>query len=341
MMTQQMVVPYWQDHSPEYGILFVRTKSILTSMVRASLVAVGFIVMAISIPIQSTFGTIKTLELVIYPDGSTHVSSEISTDPLKPVFAVELLGPTIDNFVAQDENGFLLSATIEENSALVETLGASTISVNYDIHDLISKQGRIWSFKVNSPVEYTVLMPTNIVIVGMSTYPLNMQLINEKSQLLLPSGPIEISYFFGVAETSPPESNKPEQNSDNSIYLIGGSIVAAGTIAVILMKRTKRHTNLQLSETSIKQEPISEKPLDVETIFELKPELRDDDKQLVSFISSNGGQAYESELRKKFLQPRTTMWRAVKRLERYGIVEIEKKELQNLVRLKKKLEEEN
>jgi uncharacterized membrane protein len=336
-----MVVPYWQDHSPEYGILFVRTKSILTSMVRASLIAVGFIVMAISIPIQSTFGTIKTLELVIYPDGSTHVSSEISTDPLKPVFAVELLGPTIDNFVAQDENGFLLSATIEENSALVETLGASTISVNYDIHDLISKQGRIWSFKVNSPVEYTVLMPTNIVIVGMSTYPLNMQLINEKSQLLLPSGPIEISYFFGVAETPPPESNKPEQNSDNSIYLIGGSIAAAGAIAVILMKRTKRHTNLQLSETSIKQETISEKPLDVETIFELKPELRDDDKQLVSFISSNGGQAYESELRKKFLQPRTTMWRAVKRLERYGIVEIEKKELQNLVRLKKKLEEEN
>lgn len=340
-MNQQMVVPYWQDHSPEYGILFVRTKSILTSMVRASLVAVGFIVMVISIPIQSTFGTIKTLELVIYPDGSTHVSSEISADPLKPVFVVDLLGPTIDNFVAQDENGFLLSATIEENSALVETLGASTISVNYDIHDLISKQGRIWSLKVNSPVEYTVLMPTNIVIVGMSTYPLNMQIINEKSQLLLPSGPIEISYFFGVAETPPPQSNKPEQNYDNSIYLIGGSIAAAGVIAVILMKRTKRHTNLQLSETSIKQEPISEKPLDIETIFELKPELRDDDKQLVSFISSNGGQAYESELRKKFLQPRTTMWRAVKRLERYGIVEIEKKELQNLVRLKKKLEEEN
>ena len=59
----------------------------------------------------------------------------------------------------------------------------------------------------------------------------------------------------------------------------------------------------------------------------------------MSFISANGGQAYESELRKKFLQPRTTMWRAVKRLERYGIVEIEKKELQNLVRLKKKLED--
>src|SRR3990172_6896147 len=163
-MNPQVVVPYWQDRSPEDGILFVRTKGILTTMVRATLVAVGLIVMAISMPIQITFGTI------------------------------------IDNFVAQDENGFLLSANIEEDSALVETLGSSTISVNYDIQDLVSKEGRIWSFKIDSPVEYSLLMPSNIVIVGMSTYPLNMQMINERSQLLLPSGPVEINYFFGVSQ---------------------------------------------------------------------------------------------------------------------------------------------
>jgi uncharacterized membrane protein len=33
------------------------------------------------------------------------------------------------------------------------------------------------------------------------------------------------------------------------------------------------------------------------------------------------------------------MWRAVKRLERQGIIEIEKKEFQNLVKLRKKPEE--
>jgi len=340
-MNPQMVVPYWQDRSPEDGILFVRTKGILTTMVRATLVAVGLIVMAISMPIQSTFGTIRTLELIIYPDGTTHVSSEISADPLEPDFAVKLFGTTIDNFVAQDENGFLLSANIEEDSALVETLGSSTISVNYDIQDLVSKEGRIWSFKIDSPVEYSLLMPSNIVIVGMSTYPLNMQMINERSQLLLPSGPVEINYFFGVSQIPQTPTPNPEQNSDNSIYFIGGGIAAAGAIAAVFMKRSKGTTTKKITETIVKQEQITEKSLDVETIFELRPELRDDDKQLVSFISANGGQAYESELRKKFLQPRTTMWRAVKRLERYGIVEIDKKELQNLVRLKKKLEDEN
>ena len=66
--------------------------------------------------------------------------------------------------------------------------------------------------------------------------------------------------------------------------------------------------------------------------------MRQDDKDMVEFIVEKGGQVYESELRKKFLQPRTTMWRAVKRLEREGIIEIEKKDQQNLVRLRKKLE---
>ena len=81
--------------------------------------------------------------------------------------------------------------------------------------------------------------------------------------------------------------------------------------------------------------------LDLETIFKLKPDLREDDKELVKFIFNNNGEALESELRKKFLQPRTTMWRAVKRLEREGVIEIEKKDLQNLVKLCKTMEENN
>jgi len=80
-------------------------------------------------------------------------------------------------------------------------------------------------------------------------------------------------------------------------------------------------------------------PPDKETIFRLKPELRQEDKDIVTFISENGGQVYESELRKKFLLPRTTTWRAVKRLEREGIVEIDKIDQQNRIRLRKTLEE--
>ena len=70
-----------------------------------------------------------------------------------------------------------------------------------------------------------------------------------------------------------------------------------------------------------------------ETVME-EPEMREDDKKILKFLSENGGQALESELRKRFLLPRTTMWRAVKRLERQGAIEIIKKDQQNLVRLR-------
>jgi len=97
--------------------------------------------------------------------------------------------------------------------------------------------------------------------------------------------------------------------------------------------------NIEPSVTIQKDEHPKPQSLAPEAIFKAKQDLREDDKEIINFISANGGQAYESELRKKFLQPRTTMWRAVKRLERQGIIEIEKKDLQNIVKLKSKLED--
>ena len=89
----------------------------------------------------------------------------------------------------------------------------------------------------------------------------------------------------------------------------------------------------------IKKEEPELQHVDSETIFQARPDLRDDDREIIKFLSANGGQAYESELRKKFLLPRTTMWRAVKRLERHGIIEIVKKDLQNIVKLNSELED--
>jgi len=327
-----------QGYPPEDGMLFVRTLGIVTTMVQVPILVLGLLVVALTIPAQISFGSTKSLDLTIYPDGSAHVFSEISANPFDPEYYVELFGTEIDNFVAEDENGFLLSGHIEGNIAVVETLGASSLTINYDTHDLISKQGRIWTFNIDSSIDYTLLMPKNTVVVGMSNYPLSMQVIDEQSQLFLPSGPLELNYFFGISDPLLVENPPTESGLNSSIWYLFGGIVAAGLIAAFLIKRSKRA--IPKGRLDAKQFEVIEKPLEAETIFKLKPDLRDDDKELINFISANGGQAFESELRKKFLQPRTTMWRAVKRLERYGIIEIEKKELQNLVKLRKNLEDE-
>ena len=392
-MNPQLVLCNSQEPLPEDGILFVRNQSILSTMVRMPIIALGFVVLAVGMPIQSSLSALRTIDFIIYQDGSTHVFYQTEADPLSPDFTVKLFGDTIENFVAQDENGLLLETNMKDNIATIETFGASSLTIDYDTHDLVSKDGKIWSFTVDAPLEHTVLMPKNTVIVGMNTIPQSIEIIDEQSYLLLPLGHTEISYSFGIsgsaqtaldvindarnsieqiknngiqtplADTKLDEAltaydngrftdatdlaneaknlaiqeqtstNQSNSTLSNSIIIIIGVVTAAIASAVIL----KRRKNIVIKETlavTSKQEKTVYQTLDKETIFVLRPNLRDDDKELISFIVDNGGQAYESELRKKFLQPRTTMWRAVKRLEREGIVEIEKKESQNLVKLK-------
>ena len=297
--------------------------------------------MAIGMPFQSSFSSTKTLELTMYSDGSTHISSQIQVDSFSPDYEIDLFGPSVDNFVAVGENGFLLTSEIIDNKAIVDTFGSSSVTIDYDIHDLISKEGRIWTFSFDSPSDYSLLMPSNSIIVGMSTIPKNMEITDEQTLLELSSGETEINYILGTPQTpvEPSTPTKPTPIEDYTIPIIIGGIAAAGIGgASIMIKKNK--TKSSSIQTEIKEEKPKNEPIDPQRIFDYVPDMREDDKKIVRFISENGGQVFESELRKKFLQPRTTMWRAVKRLERLGVIEINKKDLQNLVILKKDLEEE-
>jgi len=380
------------------GMLFVRFTYILTTMVNAPVVAVCFFLVAISSFAQYSFSSssTKVLDFTIYADGTTHIFYQINVDEQAPDATIGLFGNTTDNFVAEDENGTLLSSKINANSATIQTLGASMIKIDYDTADLVTKSGKTWTFHVNSPTDFSLVLPTNTVIVGMSTYPLNMQIVDDQSLITFPSGVADISYRFGVLGTNQTatlaiekaqdfinninsegiktplaaaklaeansafsqgkysnaeglandakntasqeqktaRSNQP--TSDNTLFLVGGGIAGAAAISIIMIKRTKNSKAVKTIELSKNNNFVVP---DKETIFKLKPELRQEDKDMVTFISENGGQAYESELRKKFLLPRTTTWRAVKRLEREGIVEIEKVDQQNLIKLRKMSEE--
>ncbi|MDE1842486.1 MAG: hypothetical protein KGH95_02425, partial [Thaumarchaeota archaeon] len=125
-------------------------------------------------------------------------------------------------------------------------------------------------------------------------------------------------------------SDTKSTNALPILPLIIAGVIGAGAIGFVVMKKSRSNKSIMLKETQ-SDDTIPEK----ETIYRLKPELRQDDKEIIAFISEKGGQVYESELRKKFLMPRTTMWRAVKRLEREDVVEIEKVDQQNLIKLRK------
>jgi uncharacterized membrane protein len=302
-------------------------------MARVPLAVFVLILLAMSVPLQHSFGSTRTLDFFLFPDGSTHVTYSLESDPLLPDTEVSLYGDSVENLVAEDENGFPLTTQSKKNILQVETLGSSNILINYDTYSLISKDGKIWSFEIDSPVEFNVVMPQNSVIVGMSTFPIDMNVDSERTKILLPSGIAEITYFLAVAESSQilPNEETPTSEGDNSMmYVAGGVILTIAVIAIIAVKmKNKPKQIISSSQTTVLEK---NEPFNIEKVLEM-PDLREDDKEIIKFIHENGGSALESDLRKKFLLPRTTMWRAVKRLERRELIEITKKDLQNLIKL--------
>ena len=334
MNLQQIVAQKHQ--SPGGEMLLVRKMDILSTMVRLPIVVIGLVLIALSTPIQQSFASSRTLDFTIYQDGSTHVFYELDVDPLKLEVPVELFGEMIENITIVDEDGLLLSSEIDHNLALIETFGASQISIDYDTQDLVSKTGKIWTFSIDAVEQYSIVTPKNSVIIEMSNFPISMQVENDQSHLVFSSGKTSISYYISTLASAQPVQQE-DNGIDNQLILYIGGIAAAAIIAALVIAKRKSRT--AESTVIIKDEESKPQIPDPESIFKAKQDLREDDKEIVNFIAANGGQAYESELRKKFLQPRTTMWRAVKRLERQGIIEIEKKDLQNIVKLKSSLED--
>ena len=332
-MNQESACCGWLEDSKNDGMLLSPTEALIL-MARVPLAVFVLILLAMSVPLQQSFGSNRTLDLFLFSDGSTHVTYSLESDPFLPDTQVLIFGDSLENLAVEDENGFPLTVQSENNILDVETLGSSNILINYDTYSLISKDGKIWSFEVNSPVEFNVIMPQNSVIVGMSTFPIDMDIDADRTKILLPSGTAEITYFSAVAESSQvlPSEETSELEGDNSmIYAIGG-IAAIAVIAAIAIKMRNKPKQIVSSTTQTTVLTEKVEPFNLEKVLAM-PDLREDDKEIIKFIHENGDSALESDLRKKFLLPRTTMWRAVKRLERHRLIEITKKDQQNLIKL--------
>ena len=333
-MNQESVLCSKIGHSTDDRMLLSPTEA-LTTMALVPIAVFVLVLLAISVPLQHSFGSNRTLDFSLFPDGSAHVFFELESNPLFPDTQIVLFGESIENLVVEDENGFLLTTESSQNNPTifeVETLGASTILINYDTYSLVSKNGKVWSFAVDSPTEFSLLMPVNSLVVGMTTFPIDMSEEDDRIKMLLPPGPVELTYFLTHAESA---QAKPvvetEDSSESSIIIAIAGIIIAVIIAVIFKFRKKpiRNTQAEL----VKEEKETTEQFELESTLS-DDNVRDDDKEIIKFIHENGGEVLESELRKKFLQPRTTMWRAVKRLERQGKIIISKKDQQNLVKLK-------
>jgi uncharacterized membrane protein len=122
------------------------------------------------------------------------------------------------------------------------------------------------------------------------------------------------------------------RKSGTSIYLfLGVALLLIGFIGTVYYFLRKR----------VKPEVVvpTVRSVDLESIFEMHPDLRVDDKMVIRFIAERGGEAFANEIREKFDIPRTSAWRLVRRLQRLEVVDERKVGGQSLVMIKEEYRE--
>jgi uncharacterized membrane protein len=145
----------------------------------------------------------------------------------------------------------------------------------------------------------------------------NIQLAKDKYE----NGDYRKTLEFSDLAKIKAESSTVQPIFEKNIYLwILGMVLATIIISLFVFKFLRRSKH--------------EKPIDTDEIFKKHPQMRYDDKEVILFLTEKGGKAFEAQIRERFNLPRTTSWRMVKRLQREGIIELQKVGGQNLLQIK-------
>lgn len=161
-----------------------------------------------------------------------------------------------------------------------------------------------------------------------------------------------------------PRQEQPFLYSSTAYLLL---IPLAVSFGFFILRKYKRKSNPQVQDTVNKNDPYNsdnqtniykensfieqQSPEEEQTNTEVTPEksnlqnfvsdairqkgnLKPEEKDILLYISEKEGAAFEGEIRNKFILPKTSLWRLIKRLERENLIEVTKIGGQNLIKLK-------
>ena len=144
---------------------------------------------------QETDYQVESTDIQIYRDGLVRVTQIISVNETIAAVTLPLLGSSADNYIILDENQTVLDyEDPESNNLTVLTLGATTVSLQYDTHSLTSKAGEVWTINFDTPYNLTVQLPDESTVVYLSETPTEIDM--ENNRLTLFPSQWEINYVI-------------------------------------------------------------------------------------------------------------------------------------------------
>ena len=134
----------------------------------------------------------------------------------------------------------------------------------------------------------------------------------------------EQSQIAAEKAEEPEEPEEPEKPKTPYTWIVIGAVAVTIALAAAVF--------------ALRGKPAEEVEgeVDLEALFEEKPHLRLDDRDVIRFLAESGGEAFATEIRERFGIPRTSAWRMIRRLQREDVVEVRQIGGQSLVRIRPK-----
>jgi len=139
---------------------------------------------------------VESTNLQIYRDGLVRVTQTLIVNETVPVVTLPLLNSSVNNFIVVDENQTVLDYEVDGVNLTVFTLGATSVSLQYDTNSLTRKDAEVWTFLVDTPYNLTVQLPEESTVVYLSEPPTAIDTEGNKITLSLFPSQWEISYIF-------------------------------------------------------------------------------------------------------------------------------------------------
>ena len=324
--------------------------------------------------VSQVTSTPTALSLLIYSDGIIHVTYTLAVAEIVPRVNVTLFGLLYENLLVVDEDGTFLTYSLAPPILTVDSLGAQRINLEWDALDLTNKTSGIWTLSIDAPIAFIVTFPKDTTILELSEVPIEIKNTDQQFIITMPARHQTISYLVGTitpqeraretldtvtaiianikasgVDTAPAEAILQEAETAYSqgkyaeaealanealelayeiqeagqsfpapLLILGGGSAVAVVIGFFFVRRRRGGT------------------VDVEAVLQAYPWLRPDQQAVIRFLADQRAGVFESDLRKAFDLPKSSMWRLIKRLEDEGIVTVRLLRGQNYIELKRK-----
>jgi hypothetical protein len=146
----------------------------------------------------------SSLFVAIFSNGDTLIEQDIVADPKVSKTNITIFGRTIEDLNVADYNNNLIhyNSSGEPAKITLTSSGVSKIRLTYVTPDLVSKEGRVWTFSINSPDKFSLKLPANSTITDLGKeFPESVRRMGDQELLSFQPGNIEIKYVIGFLGT--------------------------------------------------------------------------------------------------------------------------------------------